>query len=85
MKSIVTAISEFKGLSVDNDKQKNFLTICAENLIKTLDNLLSKPSAADSDVSKISEVEVIMVSLRLLVLLSQLAIIIDIQLMLMMS
>jgi hypothetical protein len=85
VKSIVTAISEFKGLSVDDDKQKNFLTICAENLIKTLDNHLSKPSAADPDVSKMREVEVIMVSLRLLVLLSQLAIIIDIQLMLMMS
>jgi hypothetical protein len=84
-RSIVTAISEFKGLSVDDDKQKNFLTICAENLIKTLDNHLSKPSAADPDVSKMREVEVIMVSLRLLVLLSQLAIIIDIQLMLMMS
>jgi len=42
VKSIVTAISEFEGLSVDDDKQKNFLTICAENLIKTLDNHLSK-------------------------------------------
>ena len=43
VKSIVTAISsEFKGLSVDDDKQKNFLTICAENLIKILDNHLSK-------------------------------------------
>jgi len=64
VKSIVTAISEFKGLSVDDDKQKNFLTICAENLIKTLDNHLSKPSAADPNVSKLSEVEVRMVSLR---------------------
>ena len=64
VKSIVTAISEFKGLSVDDDKQKNFLTICAENLIKILDNHLSKPSAADSDVSKMREVEVRMVSLR---------------------
>ena len=42
VKSIVTAISEFKGLSVDDEKQKNFLTICAENLIKILDNHLSK-------------------------------------------
>ena len=42
VKSIVTAISEFKGLSVNYDKQKNFLTICAENLIKMLDNHLSK-------------------------------------------
>jgi hypothetical protein len=42
VKSIVTTISEFKGLSVDDDKQKNFLTICAENLIKTLDNHLTK-------------------------------------------
>jgi hypothetical protein len=64
VKSIVTDISEFKGLSVDDDKQKNFLTICAENLIKILDNDLSKPSAADSDVSTMSEVEVRMVSLR---------------------
>jgi hypothetical protein len=42
VKSIVMAISEFKGLSVDDDKQKNFLTICAENLIKTLNNHLTK-------------------------------------------
>ena len=64
VKSIVTAISsEFKGLSVDDDKQKNFLTICAENLIKILDNHLST-SAADSDVSKMREVEVRMASLR---------------------
>jgi hypothetical protein len=42
VKSIVTAISEFEGLSVDDDKQKNFLTICAENLIKTLNNHLTK-------------------------------------------
>ena len=42
VKSIVTAISEFKGLSVDDDKQKNFLTICAENLIKILDNHQTK-------------------------------------------
>jgi hypothetical protein len=42
VKSIVMAISEFKGLSVDDDKHKNFLTIFAENLIKTLDNHLSK-------------------------------------------
>ena len=34
VKSIVTAISEFEGLSVNDDKQKNFLTRCAENLIK---------------------------------------------------
>jgi len=33
VKSIVTAISEFKGLSVDDNKQKNFLTICAENKV----------------------------------------------------
>ena len=58
VKSIVTAISEFKGLSVDDDKQKNFLTICAENLIKTLDNHLSKPSAAESDASKMIEMKV---------------------------
>ena len=64
VKSIVSAISEFKGLSVDNDKHKNFLKICAENLIKILDNHLSKPSVADPDVSKMSEVEVRMVSLR---------------------
>ena len=64
VKSIVSAISEFKGLSVDNDKHKNFLKICAENLIKILDNHLSKPSVADSDVSKMREVEVRMVSLR---------------------
>jgi hypothetical protein len=64
VKSIVMAISEFKGLSVDDDKQKNFLTICAENLIKTLDNHLSKLSAANSDVSKMSDVEVRIVSLR---------------------
>ena len=42
VKSIVTTISEFKGLSVDDDKQKNFLTRCAENLMKMLDNQLSK-------------------------------------------
>jgi hypothetical protein len=42
VKSIVTAISEFEGLSVDDDKQKNFLTMCAENLIKTLNNHLTK-------------------------------------------
>ena len=42
VKSIVTAISEFKGLSVDDNKQKNFLTTCAENLIKTLDNHLTQ-------------------------------------------
>jgi hypothetical protein len=42
LKSIVTAITEFKGLSVDDNKQKNFLTICAEDLIKTLDNHLTK-------------------------------------------
>ncbi len=42
VKSIVTDIREFKGLSVNDDKQKNFLTICAENLIKILDNHLSK-------------------------------------------
>jgi hypothetical protein len=38
VKSIVTAISEFKGLSVDDDKQKNFLTTLAENLIKMIDD-----------------------------------------------
>jgi hypothetical protein len=58
VKSIVTDISKFKGLSVDDDKQMNFLTRCAENLIKTLDNHLSKPSTTDPDVSKMSEVEV---------------------------
>ena len=42
VKSIVTAISEFNGMSVDDDKQKNFLTSCAENLIKTLDFHLTK-------------------------------------------
>jgi hypothetical protein len=58
VKSIVMAISEFKGLSVDDDKQKNFLMSCAENLIKTLDNHLSKLSTADSDVSKMIEMKV---------------------------
>jgi hypothetical protein len=37
VKSIVTDITEFKGLSVDDDKQKNFLTICAESLIKMIE------------------------------------------------
>jgi hypothetical protein len=65
VKSIVTAISEFKGLSVNDDKQKNFLTIFAENLIKTLDNCLSKSSATDPDVSEmIDDVEVRMVLFR---------------------
>ena len=64
VKSIVMDITEFKGLSVNDDKQKNFLTICAENLINTLDKCLSKLSAAVPDVSKINEVEVKMVSLR---------------------
>ena len=65
VKSIVTAISEFKGLSVNDDKQNNFLTIFAENLIKTLDNCLSKSSATDPDVSKmIDDVEVRMVLFR---------------------
>jgi hypothetical protein len=64
VKSIVTAISEFNGLSVDNGKQKNFLKFCAENLINTLDKYLSKLSAAVPDVSKMNEVEVRMVSLR---------------------
>ena len=41
VKSIVTAISEFKGLSVDDDKQKNFLIKCAEKLKETLDSHLS--------------------------------------------
>jgi hypothetical protein len=41
VKSIVTAISEFIGLSVDDDKQKNFLIKCAENLKETLDSHLS--------------------------------------------
>jgi len=50
VRSIVTDISEFKGLSVDDDKQKNFLTIYAENLIKVLNNHLSKPSEPDPDV-----------------------------------
>ena len=58
VKSIVTAISEFKGLFVDDDKQKNFLTTCAENLIITLDNYLSKSSAIDSKTSKMVGVEV---------------------------
>jgi len=56
VKSIVTDICEFKGLSVDDDKLKNFLTICAENLIKTLDNHLSKPP--DPDVFKMIDMEV---------------------------
>ena len=42
VKSIVAAVSEFKGLSVNDDKQKNFLTRFAENLMKMLDNHLSK-------------------------------------------
>ena len=42
VKSIVTAISEFKGLPVDDDKQKNFLMSCAENLIETLDSHLPR-------------------------------------------
>ena len=58
MKSIVTAISEFKGLSVNDDKQKIFLSSCAENLIKTLDNHLSKPSAPDPDDFKMIDMEV---------------------------
>ena len=37
VKSIVTAISEFKGLSVNDDKQKNFLSSCAEKLIKMIE------------------------------------------------
>jgi hypothetical protein len=42
VKTIVTAISKFKGLlSVDDDKQKNFLIKCAENLKETLDSHLS--------------------------------------------
>ena len=56
VRSIVTTISEFKGMSVDDDKQKNFLTIFAENLIKTLDNHLSKPP--DPDVFKMIDMEV---------------------------
>jgi len=43
VKSIVTTISKFKGLHVDDDKQKNFLMSCAENLIETLDSHLSRP------------------------------------------
>jgi len=43
VKSIVTTISQFKGLPVDDDKQKNFLMSCAENLIETLDSHLSRP------------------------------------------
>ena len=60
--SIVTAISEFKGLSVDDDKQKNFLKTCANNLIKILDNHLLKPSFTDPSISKMVEVEVRIVS-----------------------
>jgi hypothetical protein len=52
VKSIVTAISEFKGLSVDDDKQKNFLMNCAENVVKTLDNHLCKPSFPNHDFLK---------------------------------
>jgi len=37
VKSIVTAISEFSGLSVDDDKQKNFLKTYAENLIRMIE------------------------------------------------
>jgi len=38
VKSIVTDISRFVGVSVDDDRQKNFLTRCADNLMKILDN-----------------------------------------------
>jgi hypothetical protein len=62
VKSIVMAISEFKGLSVDDDKQKNFLKTCASNLIKILDNHLLKPSFTDPNISKMVEVEVRIVS-----------------------
>ena len=58
VKSIVTAIREFKGLSVDDDKQKNFLTICAENLVKMLDDHLSKPSVPDPNVFEMIDMEV---------------------------
>ena len=62
VKSIVTAISEFKGPSVDDDKQKNFLKTCANNLIKILDNHLLKPSFTDPSISKMVEVKVRIVS-----------------------
>ena len=62
VKSIVTAISEFIRLSVDDDKQKNFLKTCANNLIKILDNHLLKPSFTDPNISKMIEVEVRIVS-----------------------
>ena len=39
VKSIVTAIKEFRGLSVDDDNEMNFLMSCAENLIKMLDEV----------------------------------------------
>ena len=64
VKSILTDISKFKGLSVDDDKQKNFLSIFAENLIKTLDNCLSKSSATDPDVPKMIDEEVRMMLFR---------------------
>jgi hypothetical protein len=63
VKSIVTAISsEFIRLSVDDDKQKNFLKTCASNLIKILHNHLLKPSFTDPNISKMVEVEVRIVS-----------------------
>ncbi len=58
VKSIVMAIKEFKGLSVDDDKQKNFLTICADNLVKMLDDHLSKPSVPDPNVFEMIDMEV---------------------------
>ena len=58
VKSIITAIIGFKGLSVNDNKQKNFLTTCAENLIKMLDNYLSESSAIDPNISKMINVEV---------------------------
>jgi len=58
VKSIVTAISEFKGLSVDDDKHKNFLTICADNLVKMLDDHLSKSSVPDPNVYQMIDMEV---------------------------
>jgi len=58
VKSIVMAIKEFKGLSVDDDKQKNFLTICADNLVKMLDDHLSKPSVPDPNVFEMIDMEI---------------------------
>jgi hypothetical protein len=62
VKAIVMAIREFRVLSVDDDKQKNFLKRSADNLIDTLNKHLSKPFTTDSDISKMVEVEVRVVS-----------------------